>query len=48
VTDQNGRPFCRFSDPEVMKLAPAVSISLSHSKQTAMAVAMVAVMGRET
>jgi phosphopantetheine--protein transferase-like protein len=48
VTDQNGRPFCRFSDPEVMELAPAVSISLSHSKQTAMAVAMVAIRKRGT
>ncbi len=43
LCDQSGRPFCRFSDPEVLKIAPAVSISLSHSKHTAMAVAMVAV-----
>ena len=42
-TDQNGRPFCKFNDPEVLKLDPVVRISLSHSKETAVAVAMIAI-----
>ncbi|MFA4884971.1 MAG: holo-ACP synthase [Desulfotomaculaceae bacterium] len=43
LSDQNGRPFCKFNDPEISKREPTVRISLSHSKETAVAVAMIAI-----
>ncbi|NLI13810.1 holo-ACP synthase [Pelotomaculum propionicicum] len=43
LPDQNGKPFCKFNNPEITKLEPAVRISLSHSKKTAMAVAIIAI-----
>lgn len=43
LVDQNGRPFCKFNDPEISKLELEVRISVSHSKETAVAVAMIAI-----
>ena len=43
LVDQNGRPFCKFNDPEISKLELEVRISISHSKETAVAVAMIAI-----
>lgn len=43
LADQNGRPFCKFHDPGILKLEPVVRISISHSKKTAVAVAMIAI-----
>jgi holo-[acyl-carrier protein] synthase len=41
VNDDEGRPFCRFSDPEIPRVKTIIKISLSHSKEVAMAVALV-------
>lgn len=41
--DKDGKPFFVVSDPEVAKLNLTIRVSLSHSKQTAMAIAVVAV-----
>ena len=43
ANDKDGKPFFVVSDPEVAKLNLTVRVSLSHSKKTAMAVAVVAV-----
>lgn len=43
ANDRDGKPFFVVSDPEVAKLNLTVRISLSHSKKTAIAIAVVAV-----
>lgn len=41
INDVEGRPVCILNDPEMKKVKADVRISLSHSKEVAMAIAMV-------
>jgi holo-[acyl-carrier protein] synthase len=43
ANDKEGVPYFIVSDPEVAKLNLTIRVSLSHSKETAMAIAVVAV-----
>lgn len=43
TNDKDGKPFYVVLDPEVAKLKLTIRVSLSHSKKTAMAIAIVAV-----
>ncbi|MHB1126546.1 MAG: holo-ACP synthase [Bacillota bacterium] len=43
LNDESGMPRCEINNPEVLTIKPVIKVSLSHTKQTAIAIALVIV-----